>query len=446
MPTTETKADEDTKKPPVSHKVIFWLILIVGFALYTVSIFNNINAIRKIHGGFIKGFYFQKECDDEYTEYESLRHHTYNALKNERAALDVGSYMNLLLLFWMPVATLLLLTGHMIGVSLIWTGVMAIVLVYVAYAMSKLYLNPTYNGRLYQFFEGSYCDTASTSITVMRRFQTFLILITGAIIYGYYALHSKYENGTKTVYLNKFPTNLDKEVVSKIRSGDEKQYPVGYLLYQYATKRNYLFYGLVVVWLFAYLWVFLTTKHYNRLREHVLCHYDNLMAEYKVVLETYIYPDPESSSYATQEAYDKETEKRYNDIKDRMERNYLRIHEIMPLPSITEDTVGDYAIYLMNWRGREFEDLPESPELNKLREFMYRLRNDRVYQRTLEDFMKISKRYLLFHLIVILYIVFHVLYKNTTIQRGLIFMIGVGVIVGLFALSWYAWFDVALRI
>jgi hypothetical protein len=118
----------------------------------------------------------------------------------------------------------------------------------------------------------------------------------------------------------------------------------------------------------------------------------------------------------------------------------------MPVPTITEDNIGDYAIYLMNWRGREFEDLPESPELNKLREFMYRLRNDRVYQRALEDYFKFSKRYLLFHLIVILYIVFHVLYQQESMRRGLIFMIGVGIIAGLFVLSWYAWFDVALRI
>lgn len=239
--------------------------------------------------------------------------------------------------------------------------------------------------------------------------------------------------------------------------GDAPPTSIGEAFAQQLRDAPYIVYVWVVLWLFIAYWVFATVRHHAHLRTKVLCPYETQMDDYKTLLMNYIYPAPDPALYPTKEAYDRETLARFERIKDHIERNYLRIHGSLPSPAITEDdeNITEYIDYLMHWRGREFETAPESPELNELRDFMYRLRTHTVAKNTMEGYFKFNKWYLLIHFVVILYLVFHLLFiydkdlnstQETLFEKWMTLFVTVGLIGGLFLLSWYAWFDVALRI
>ena len=422
--------------------VYFWAFLVVAYALYAVAIFMNINTLRKIHGAYMKGFYFQKQCRDEYTEYESLRRHGYEALKNERPALDNGSFLFLLILFWTPMMLTFLLMGYMLGLptNTIWLYVLILAGSFIVMMLINLLTKTTYRDNFYQFFKGSYCNTLTPNAPRYVFYQGILLMFTAVLFYSFYSLHSRVDNGTTTVYLKNFlDPKANPGAVTSLANA----------IYQKADQNLVMVYLFGAIWVFVAYWVNRSNKQYMRMRSDVLCHYEGLMEDYRDALMNYIYPVPDPKIYPTREAYDRETEVRFKRIKDHVERNYLRIHGTMPSPTITEDsdTIGDYAIYLMNWRGREFEDVPESPELNALRDFMFRLRTDKVYKNAFEGYFKFNKWYLWVHLVVIVYAIFHILYTSSaTFEKWMTLLIAIAIIGGVFLLSWYAWFDIALRV
>lgn len=420
--------------------IYFWSLIFIGFALYTVGILMNINTLRKIHGEYIKGFYFQKQCSDEYTEYESLRRHGYESLKNERGALDTGSFMFLLILFWIPLLLSSLLMGYMFNLSsnIIWLAVYAITFICIVLVLVNILTKIESREDFYQFFKGAYCNTISSGGNRYGLFQGALFILTSVLLYAYFNLHSRVDGGQRTGYSKNFMTTNE----------DESPKILGYEIFKVSDRNSIMVYLFAVIWVFVAIWVNISNKQYIRMRKDILCHYEGLMEDYKEALVNYIYPKPDPTIYPTQTAYDRETEDRFKRIKDHVERNYLRIHGTMPSPTITEesDLIGDYAIYLMNWRGREFENYPESPELNVLRDFMYRLRTDRVYKKAFESYFKFNKWYLLIHLVVIVYILFHILFSMEGFERWMTILIAVGILGGVFLLSWYAWFDIALRV
>lgn len=429
-------------KTRVSAVYVFSL-LFVGFAIYAVGVLMNINTLRKIHGEYIKGFFFQKQCSDEYTEYESLRRHGYESLKNSRGALDSGAFVFLLILFWIPILLAALMMGYMINPSkqigfLIWAWFLAVIVLFMMSVLFYVLIDVKTREKFYQFFQGTYCNTISPNNARYTMFQGAMFLFTSVLVYSYYTLHSNTEDGRTTGYIKNFTSG---------ETPDRGKF-LGYEIYQYSDANKSLVYFFVVVWILVAAWVYLSNKQYMRMRRDILCYYEGLMEDYKDALMNYIYPVPDPALYPTKAAYDRETEDRFKRIKDHVERNYLRIHGSMPSPTIQEDdSIADYAIYLMNWRGREFEDFPESPELNALRDFMYRLRTDRIYKKAFDSYFKFNKWYLLIHLIIVVYILFHLLYdKSPEFQKWMTVFIAIAILVGVFLLSWYAWFDIALRV
>jgi len=420
----------------------FYTLISIGFILYAVGILVNINVLRKIHGEYIKGFFFQKQCSDEYTEYESLRRHGYESLKNERGALDFGSFLFLLILIWVPILLAALMMGYMLSLSktAIWIWVFALTLILLLFLLMNVLFQKTTRENFYQFFKDSYCNIEGSAGNERRYalFQGAIFLLTALLVYTYFTLHSSVDGGTNTGYTKGF-------IINEPAPGQS----LGYEIYKHSNKHQLMVYFFVVIWIFVALWVYLSNKQYMRMRKDILCHYEGLMEDYKAALMNYIYPAPDPSIYPTKAAYDRETEIRFKRIKDHVERSYFRIHETMPSPAITEDddSIADYAIYLMNWRGREFEDYPESPELNELRDFMYQLRTDRVYKSAFESYFKFNKWYLLIHLVVVVYILFHILFNmDSKFERWITIGIAITILIGVFLMSWYAWFDIALRV
>jgi hypothetical protein len=414
--------------------IILLSLVFITFGFYAIATFTNINAVRKIHGGYIKGFIYQKECTDEYTEHESSRRMLYDALKEERDSIDLGSYTSILLLVWIPVVFAVLMACSRIGIPTRAIGlwVSAMVALAMLYLCFHIAIDPDFRARFYTFFKGTYCD-APQDLRPQRQYfhQGILFLTTMAVVYGYF-----------------------KTRVSSVGEGANS---IGEALAQQLQSRSYIPYALIVLWLFTAYWVFATVRQHANLRTKVLCPYEVQMDDYKTLLMNYIYPAPDPAKYPTQDAYDRETLARFERVKDHIERNYLRIHGSLPSPAITEDdeNITEYIDYLMHWRGREFETAPESTELNELRDFMYRLRTQTVSKNTMEGYFKFNKWYLLIHLVVILYLVFHLLYiynkdpdsdEETPFERWMTLLVAGGIIGGLFLLSWYAWFDVALRI
>jgi hypothetical protein len=421
----------------------FWFV--VGYILYAVAIFANINTLRKIHSAYIKGYYFQKECGDEYTEYESFRRQTYEALKNNRNALDTGSYLFIVLLFWVPFSILILIMAQMIGVSLAWAGIFGIIGVYFFMVMLNVGIYPDKNTvTLYQYFQGSYCDeTGIQNLSRHKLLQGLLFFVGGMVLYGYYVLQSKYDQQTKSVFINKFPgvppevgagAGADK-LQNYLNATPPEQRRFGYKIYSIAQEKKPLFYAFVFMWLMAFIWLYFSNSQYHLLRSRVLCYYEELIGGYKEAIRGYLFPGDGS----------KDTDQRFKMLKEHVERNYLRIHGTMP-PTILDGDVliNDYALYLMNWKGREFEGLKSSPELDRLREYMFRMRNDRVYSTTLKSFFSFCYWYYWIQFILVIYIVFHTLYAFLGLDAILTVGVAVGGILLLFVLSWYAWFDVAL--
>jgi hypothetical protein len=448
-----------------SYYANIWIL--IGFLIYIVAVFSNLDSIRKLHGEYLKGYLFQKECGDEYTEYESFRRHTYEALKNQRGALDRGAYLFILLLFWVPFGILMLVVGHMIGISKMWLGIFLLIAVYFLLMMIKIGLQKNDAIHLYQYFNESGCDGTGDQQNNMHKTLQSIVFVFGAfVVYGFYGLHSHFtnvNNKSVPVFINKFPlvskpnTSGGSSVATYKTSEDYERMldadkPFGWRLYESTDKSGFKlgYYAFIFIWVMAYLWLYYSNTAYQKLRLNVLCYYEDLMSGYRVAVANFLNPPAEGRSMESMPK-EAELEERFQFLKEHVERNYLRIHGSPPLKTVAKDNLADdYTIYLMNWKGREFEIFPDSPELNALRDYMYRLRNDRVYVQTLQKFFKFSKWYYFIHLVVIVYVLFHALYANIGLglTKSLATPITIGIcvigILGLFVLSWYAWFDVAL--
>ena len=397
---------------------IFSLVIGIAIILYVMGLFTNMDTIRRIHFDYMAGFSFQKECKDEYTEQESSRKHAYDALIKNRPNMTFGNLMNKYTLFWVPVGICILMTIYLKDVQIIYPdgtkipyagyfylGIILTVVLIVL--LQKVLLDEGSKVQMFVHLNDKDCYTNDpiNSIKSQHRVQMVVCLILMVVLAGFYYLQKMFEKWIANTQATVQPGGL------------------GRLFFESTLGKNYYIYTIVVLWIFSMIWIFKMTDFYEKLQMYILCYYPEQITTYKMLLQQYINDD-----------------KKYQAVKGIIEQTYLRIHKTYP--DINQSNIDDYIYYLMHAKGRELENLTETPELINFKNFMMNLRSNTTYDFVLRDFLKWCTNYFILQFILVLYIVFHILYMQ--FKGPVSYSIIIGTIIIAFVLSWYSWFDTVL--
>lgn len=389
------------KMTNMSWFIFSGLTVLIGF-LYIIGVFYTINTIRKIHAGYKKGFIQQKECKDEYMEMESFRKNMYDTVYTQRNDLDNSIRVFVYLLFIIPIAFLIFIACYLRSQNEAFYFITFAVTILTIILLHRVLIDSTSNKTVFTYLASRVCDLKDVSNTKTNYYtQLFVFVVTFAIIYTLYR--------TRKFVLD--PNTSLREGFSKVFTSTVEPY-------------SFFIWLSILIWALTFIWVSSMTKWYEQLHNTILCNYPEQLAGLKLLLATYVEVDDNN----------------YQLMRKVLQQCYFRVHQ--KYADIDMNNIENYAIYLMHYKGREFEELPESKELNAIRDFMYQIRTDQKLQKPLEGFLRWSIRYYTIQFVIIMYILFHVLYKLNPYYLAYTVIAGT---IGLgFVLSWFSWFDTVM--
>lgn len=402
---------------------LFSLFIGMTVLLYLIAFFTHIGAVRQLHRDYTKGFLFQKECKDEYTEQESTRKWTYDAIIHHRQDLSFGDGMNVYVLLWVPLVLCALCIIYMkeIHVKVASGNMQAFygyffvgitVTVILLAILHKIGIDRTSEVRLFTFLTKKNCNLDDvTDIQINKRVQGGLLFVMIVLVIAFFMIQRLMKKWTSDPNSNIKPFGFSEVFFNK------------------TTEFNYLVYAIILLWFMSWVWISTMTRFYGKLQDGILCYYPEQIATYKELLRQYV-----------------QDEQKFEQMKTLIEQNYFRIH--MSYPNVNQNNIDDYVYYLMHFKGRELEHLEEGENtiadmhLTNLRNIMLTLRTNKMYKTTLFDFLKWCAFYFILQFVIVIYILFHAFY--TRFQIHVSYIVILGSIMLAFALSWYSWFDTVL--
>jgi len=393
----------DQEKAIHLSKSIFIGLTGIPILLYIVGIFYSGDTIRRLHEATSVGWNYQAGCKNEYMESESYRKATFDAVQKEKYNLDSAMYIFLLVLFIVPIVTLLCVFFLMKSYNSAYYFITLIVIGAIGPMLYEVTLNKSAKNRVFSMFSQKDCNLdVFNPVSSHNKVQFLVLALFCAVVYVYYKAFNHIHS-------------------LEGLQGFSDAFVKGITPYQYV-------YGVVVIiWLLAFVWVRLMTKEYDTIQQHVVCYYPQSQDGYKAAVTRFIQQDPSV----------------YKLLVKVIQQNYFRAHS--KYADIDRDNITDYVDYILYQNGRELENLESTAnveELNKLRDFMYQLRNDRLMEEPIRAFYKKTTVFFIVQFVVLMYALFHAVYARFPNQFSYMIIIGTSLMA--FILSWIAWFDNAI--